>query len=142
VTLTFVTLLLSGVSFAVRTARAVSGSGGITVYAHRIPADYWEPCFAANCTAGTGPGTTMYFELHDSSGNLVQDGFADESGYTFSGLNASATYYVYATDCQSCHGSLHDVVFQHWGDNSTVMPIAAMAGASLDASYSCTNNCV
>ena len=83
----------------------------------------------------------MYFELHDSSGNLVQDGYADEYGCTFSGLNASATYYVYATDCQSCHDSLHDVVFQHWGDNSTVSPIAAMVGSSLDAWYSCTNNC-
>ena len=84
----------------------------------------------------------MYFGLHDSSGNLVQDGYADEYGCTFSGLNASATYYVYATDCQSCRDSLRDVIFQHWGDNSTVMPIAAMARASLDAWYSCTNNCL
>ena len=142
VTLTLIILLLSGVSIAVHTARAVSGSGRITVYAHRIPADYWEPCFAANCTAGTGPGTTMYFELRDSSGNLVQDGYADEHGYTFSGLNASATYFVYPTDCESCHGSLHDVVFQYWGDNSTVRPFAAMLESSLDAWFSCTNSCM
>ena len=115
--------------------------GGITVYANRIPASYLDPCFATSCSAGTGPGATMYFELYDSFGNVVQTGYADEHGYTFTGLNPSTTYYVYPEDCDMCHGSLHDVVFQHWGDNSTVRPRAAMVGSSLDVWYSCTNNC-
>ncbi|HEV2192886.1 MAG TPA: fibronectin type III domain-containing protein, partial [Nitrosopumilaceae archaeon] len=117
-------------------------STGITVYAHRIPASYWDPCFATKCSAGTGPGASMYFGLYDSSWKIVQSGFADENGYTFSGLNASATYYVYPADCNMCHVSNHDVVFQYWGDNhSTVRPRAATVGASLDAWYSCTNGC-
>jgi hypothetical protein len=119
-----------------------TASMGITVYAHRIPADYWDPCFATTCNAGTGPGASMYIVLFDSSGNVVQTGFADENGYTFSGLNPVATYYVYPTDCDNCHGSTHDVVFQYWGDNhSSTRPRAAMVGANLDAWYSCTNNC-
>jgi hypothetical protein len=117
-------------------------SAGITVYAHRIPAAYWDPCFATTCSAGSGPGATMYFELWDSLGNLVQSGYADEGGYTFSGLTAGTTYYVYPFDCNSCHGSNHNVVFQYWGDNqSTVKPRPATEGASLNAWYSCTNSC-
>ncbi|TLX69493.1 MAG: fibronectin type III domain-containing protein, partial [Thaumarchaeota archaeon] len=69
-------------------ATTTAQSAGITVYAHRIPAAYWDPCFATECNAGTGPGATMYFELWDSSGNFVQSGYADENGYTFPGLNA------------------------------------------------------
>jgi hypothetical protein len=115
---------------------------GITVYAHRIPASYWDPCFATACSAGTGPGAAMYFELYDSSGTLIQTGYANEQGYTFSGLNPNATYYVYPDDCNLCHGSTHNVVFQYWGANSsTARPIAATVGTSLDAWYSCTNGC-
>lgn len=118
-------------------------TNGITVYVHRIPASYWAPCFALACSAGTGPGASMYVVLYDSSGNVVQTAFANEQGYTFLGLNSSATYYVYPTDCDLCHGSTHDVVFTYWGDNSsTFRPIAATAGTSLDAWYSCTNGCV
>jgi hypothetical protein len=121
---------------------AVTKSVGITVYAHRIPAPYWAPCFATTCSAGTGPGATMYFELYDSSGNIVKSGYADENGYTFLGLNPLVTYYVYPDDCDNCHGSSHDVVFQYWGDNySAERPRAATVGTSLDAWYSCTNNC-
>ncbi|HEV2193848.1 MAG TPA: fibronectin type III domain-containing protein [Nitrosopumilaceae archaeon] len=123
-------------------ATTTAKSAGITVSAHRIPAFYWDPCFATKCSAGTGPGASMYFGLYNSSGKVIQTGFADENGYTFSGLNASATYYVYPADCNMCHVSNHDVVFQYWGDNhSTVRPRAATVGASLDAWYSCTNNC-
>jgi hypothetical protein len=123
-------------------ATTTAQSAGITVYAHRIQASYWDPCFATECSAGTGPGATMYFELWDSSGNFVQSGYADENGYTFSGLNAGTRYNVYPADCGGCHGSNHDVVFQYWGDDhSTVRPRAAMVGASLDAWYSCTNGC-
>ena len=124
------------------TPTSPSTSGGITVYAHRIPASYWDPCFAATCSAGTGPGVTMYFVLYDSSGNVVQTGFADENGYTFSGLSSSATYYVYPDDCDNCHGAPHDVAFQYWGDDHTnERPRAATVGAQLHAWYSCTNNC-
>jgi hypothetical protein len=115
--------------------------GGITVYAHRIPASYWDPCFATTCSAGSGPGTTMYFELQDAAGNTIQSGYADENGYTFTGLTPGVTYYVYPDDCAGCHGSTHDVVFDHWGDGSTVRPLATSVGSSLDAWYSCTNGC-
>ena len=115
---------------------------GITVYAHRISASYWAPCFATACSAGTGPGATMFFELLDSSGNVVQTGYANEQGYTFTGLTPGASYYVYAEDCDLCHGSTHDVVFDYWGDDtSTTNPIAATVGTSLDAWFSCTNGC-
>ncbi|HJT10848.1 MAG TPA: hypothetical protein VJ771_08710, partial [Candidatus Nitrosotalea sp.] len=120
----------------------ISNSLGITVYAHRIPASYWDPCFATTCSAGTGPGAKMEFALLDSSGNVLQTGLADENGYTFTGLNSSIPYYVYPEDCNSCHISSHDVIFQYWGDNkSTGRPRAAAVGASLDAWYSCTNGC-
>ena len=121
---------------------AIPNASGITVYAHRIPAGYWAPCFATSCSAGTGPGAKMTVALLDSSGNVLQSGLTDENGYTFTGLSSGATYYVYPEDCDSCHISSHDVVFQYWGDNhSTGRPRAAAVGASLDAWYSCTNGC-
>lgn len=124
------------------TGTTTTGSGGITVYASRISAGYWAPCFALTCSAGTGPGASMYFILYDSSMNVVQTGFANENGYTFTGLTAGATYYVYPADCDLCHGSTHDVLFQYWGDNSSaVRPMAATVGESLDAWFSCTNGC-
>lgn len=120
---------------------AAARSTGITVYAHRISADYWDPCFATECSAGTGPGVSMYFELADSTGNVVDSGFADENGYTFSGLDPAETYYVYPTNCYSCHGSTHDVLFEYWGDDSTDVPREAEVGANLDAWFSCDNGC-
>jgi len=85
----------------------------------------------------------MFFALCSDASclNVLQTGFADENGFTFSGLNPSTTYYVLPDDCNSCHGSAHNVVFSHWGDGSTVRPLAATAGSRLDAWYSCTNNC-
>ena len=122
---------------------AVNPQGGITVTANRIQASYWDPCFATTCSYGTGPGAAMYIVLCSdvSCLNVVAFGFADEHGYTFSGLSPTATYYVLPDDCNSCHGSAHNVVFSHWGDGSTVRPRAATAGARLDAWYSCTNGC-
>ncbi len=114
---------------------------GITVYAHRIPATYWVPCFALACSAGSGPGATMFFVLENSAGTLIQTGFANEAGFTFTGLTPGVTYYVYPADCDLCHGSTHDVVFQYWTGGITTRPLAVTVGASLDAWYSCTNNC-
>ncbi|HJU13974.1 MAG TPA: hypothetical protein VJ792_05905 [Candidatus Nitrosotalea sp.] len=120
---------------------ASAASGTITVSAHRIRASYWDPCFAARCSAGTGPGATMYFEVYNAAGNLVRSGYADEHGHRFTGLNPSATYYVYPFDCDQCHGSNHNVVFRHWGDGTTHRPRAATTGDNLAAWYSCTNGC-
>jgi hypothetical protein len=146
-----------GVSIDPRTFVAANGSnpftaiyncgtispGTITVYAHRVPAYYWAPCFATTCSAGTGPGATMWFVLRNSTGGIVATGFANENGFTFTGLNASASYSVYPADCDSCHGSTHDVLFAYWGDNnSTVRPRTVVAnGTSLNAWYVCTNGC-
>jgi hypothetical protein len=117
------------------------GPTSITVYAHRIPAGYWAACYATVCAAGTGPGATMYFALYTSSGTLVSTGFANEDGMTFTGLTAGASYLLTADNCDSCHGSTHDVLFNHWGDNATSDPIELVAGSSVDAWYNCTNGC-
>lgn len=124
----------------------IGSSNGITVTANRIPASYWAPCFATTCSLGTGPGASMYFTLYDSSGKVVATGFADEHGHTFTGLNASATYYVYPADCDSCHGSTHDVLFQYWGNSTgyeinSTRPLAVKVGETVNAWYSCTNGC-
>jgi len=116
---------------------------GITVYASRIPATYWAPCFALVCSAGTGPGATMFFILYNSAGGVVATAFANENGYTFTGLNPGATYYVYPLDCDNCHGSNHNVVFEYWNGNpsDTMRPMAATVGQALDAWFACTNGC-
>lgn len=52
------------------------------------------------------------------------------------------TYYVYPADCDLCHGSTHNMLFQHWDSGSnSVRPLAVVVGSSLDAWYSCTNGC-
>lgn len=125
-----------------QTPSSCGSSSGITIYAARIPASYWAPCFALTCSAGTGPGAAMWFVLYDSSGNVIATAFSNENGYTFTGLTPGATYYVYPADCDLCHGSTHDVLFEYWNnDTSTVRPLAVTVGESLTAWYSCTNNC-
>lgn len=83
----------------------------------------------------------MFFALSYSNGTLVSTGFASEDGYTFTGLTPGATYILQADDCDSCHGSTHDVLFNHWGDGSTTDPIQLVAGSALDAWFNCTNGC-
>jgi len=84
----------------------------------------------------------MWVVLYNSAGSVVRTGFANENGVTFTGLNTGATYYVVPSDCDSCHGSTHDVLFSYWGDgNGTARPMAVIAGTSLDAWYVCTNGC-
>lgn len=120
---------------------APAPTNGITVYASRIPATYWAPCFATACSAGTGPGASMYFVLQDSQGNVLQSGFSDEWGMTFTGLTPGVAYYVLPEDCNLCHGSAHNVVFQYWDGGSTVRPLPVQVGMVLKAWYSCTNLC-
>jgi hypothetical protein len=122
-----------------------AGPGTITVYDHRTPQSNWAPCFALVCNLGTGPGAAMWVVLYNSAGTIVGTGFSNENGYTFSGLNPSATYYVYPADCDLCHGSTHGVLFSHWGDGPAAKdarPLAVIAnGAYVDAWYTCTNGC-
>jgi hypothetical protein len=107
---------------------------GITVYAYRVQSPYWAPCFATTCALGTGPGASMYFVLYNSVGGIVQTGFANENGFTFTGLNTSATYYlVWPSDCDTCHNSPHNAVFAYWGDGSSTRPLMVTLGSSLDA---------
>ena len=120
---------------------------GVTVYADRIPASYWDPCFATACSAGTGPGASMYVVLEDSAGNVLHANYADEWGLTFTGLTPGVTYYVMATNCNLCHGSAHDVVFNYWTggtlgtSHQTANPLAVTSGDVVEAWYSCTNSC-
>lgn len=107
---------------------AGSDPNGITVYAYRIPSWQWGPTFAS-------ANANMYFVLYNSTGALIQTGFADENGYTFSGLESGATYYVYPTDCDGCHSSRHDVVFRHWEDSSTERPRGVVPGISVGANF-------
>src|SRR5579885_1173060 len=126
----------SGGSGGDGTGPSPAGSDSITVYAKRIPSSYWAPCFATSCSAGTGPGAKMFFSLEDSSGNVVQTGFADENGYSFTGLNPQAQYYlVYPSDCDYCHNDPHNVVFSHWQDGSTDRPRAVDLGQSVTAYF-------
>jgi len=125
------------------TSGEVGGEPGtITLYDHRVPQSDWAPCFALVCNAGTGPGVGMYAVLYDPAGTVVATGFSSENGYTFTGLNASATYYLYPQDCDDCHGSTHDVLFDHWGSGNTTRPLALFAnGTFVDAWFVCTNGC-
>jgi hypothetical protein len=126
----------SGGSGGDGTGPSPAGPDSITVYAKRIPSSYWAPCFATSCSAGTGPGAKMFFSLQDSSGNVVQTGFADENGYSFTGLNPQAQYYlVYPADCDYCHNDPHNVVFSHWQDGSTDRPRAVDLGQSVTAYF-------
>jgi hypothetical protein len=119
-----------------------AGPGTITIYDHRTPQSDWAPCFATTCNAGTGPGASMWVALYDSSGHVVATGFSNENGLTFSGLANGGTYYLYPSDCDSCHSSTHDVLFSHWGSSSSTRPLPVIAsGTYYDAWYICTNTC-
>ena len=135
------TSLIAGASLAAAQAASVSagtGQGAIVYHAHRIASPDWAPCFATTCDAGTGPGAAMYFVVYNSTGAMVADGFADETGTQITGLTIGSTYYIYPTDCNLCHNSTHNVVFDHWGDGSTDRPKAFVVTAtpiSADAYY-------
>jgi hypothetical protein len=93
----------------------LAGTGSITVYAHRVPSEFWGPTF-------TGANAQMWFSLHNSTGYIVFAGYYDESGTTVTGLNEGETHYIYASDCDECHLDDHDVVFDHWEDGGTDNP--------------------
>jgi hypothetical protein len=103
-------------------------TGSITIYAYRMASEQWGPTF-------TGAGAQMYFVLYNSTGDIVWTGFGDENGQAITGLKAGEKYYVYPTDCNSCHESDHDVVFDHWQDGSTERPRAVSVGESASAYY-------
>jgi hypothetical protein len=105
-----------------------AGEGTITAYAYRIPSEHWGPTF-------TGANAQMYFVLYDSTGDIVRTGFADINGYAITGLDPGEQYYIYPTDCNSCHGDDHDVAFRYWEDGSTDRPRPVTAGASVGAYY-------
>jgi hypothetical protein len=109
----------------------LTGSSSIFYTAHRIPDPIWAPCFATSCSAGTGPGAGMYFDLYDSSGNIIAQGWSDETGVTITGLTAGATYYIHPLDCDNCHQdpNLHNVVFYYWYDGSMTNPRGFVAGS-------------
>ena len=80
----------------------------------------------------------MYFVVYDSTGKIVGHGFADETGTQITGLNVGSSYSIYPADCNLCHNSTHNVVFDHWGDNSNVRPrtfVAQSSPVSVDAYY-------
>jgi len=105
-----------------------SEDGTITVYAYRIPSSNWGDTF-------TGANAAMWFVLYNSTGWIVHSGFYDENGSTVTGLNNGETYYVYATDCNECHGDPHNVEFRHWHDGSTERQRPVMTGDSAHAYY-------
>src|SRR5437867_12529184 len=116
-----------------------SGSGSILYRAHRMQDSRWDPCFAHTCNAGTGPGAGMWFNVYDSNLKWLGGGFANEDGTTINGLTIGATYYLFPEDCNQCHQSRHDVVFDHWGDNMSTQRqrsfVISAAQANADACY-------
>src|SRR3989442_10542644 len=116
-----------------------SGSGSILYRAHRMQDSRWDPCFAHTCNAGTGPGAGMWFDVYDSNFKWLGGGFANEDGTAINGLTIGATYYLYPEDCNRCHQSRHDVVFDHWSDNMSSQRLRSFvisgAQANADACY-------
>jgi len=130
--------LFSSASATTNVISAGTGQGTIVLHAHRIPSSDWASCFALTCDVGTGPGASMYFLVYNGSGAIVAMGFADETGTSVTGLNVGATYDVYPADCDLCHASTHDVVFDHWASGIAVRPLSVIAQSaplSLDAYY-------
>lgn len=112
-------LMMSSAAASTGTITVGDGQGSILYRAHRVADPTWAPCFALTCDAGAGPGASMYFVVYNSSGTIIANGFADETGTMIKGLSVGSTYYVYPTDCNLCHNSTHNVVFDHWADDDS-----------------------
>ncbi len=90
--------------------------GTITIYDHRTPQPDWAACFALVCSAGAGPGASMWVSLYDSAGNVVATGFSNENGLTFTGsiplplisyiLQIATCVTVRPTTCSSATGEM------------------------------------
>jgi hypothetical protein len=107
------------------TPMPTEGTGTLNLFAHRIPSEHWSATFAGN------PPVGMWFTLHNSKGFIVFKGYFNEDGVfdekfnkigTITGLNAAETHYIFASGCDECHGSDHDVLFDHWEDGGTDNP--------------------
>lgn len=105
-----------------------SPSGTITMYAYRIPSPHWGATFF-------GANANMYFVVYNSTGYIIEAGYADETGTTIDDLDDGQTYWIYPTDCHHCHGGTHDVRFNHWEDSSTERPRSVTPGHSVGAYY-------
>lgn len=89
--------------------------------AFRIPSEHWGPTFES-------ADAQMFFMIYNSNGMPVTVDFAAESGTTVK-LEQGKDFYVYAADCEKCHGDNHDVLFKHWKDPSnTERPRHIVAG--------------
>jgi YVTN family beta-propeller protein len=112
------------------TTTASSGTNAttITVHAMRIPSQYWAPTFVE-------AGAQMYFYLENSTGAFLQSVFADERGYTFTGLQPGQNYFLVANDCYHCHGGQHIVHFVHWEDGTTNRVRELTTGANASAFF-------
>lgn len=77
----------------------------------------------------------MYFYLENSTGAFLQSVFADERGYTFTGLQPGQNYFLVANDCYHCHGGQHIVHFVHWEDGTTNRVRELTTGANTSAYF-------
>ena len=123
-----------------------TGPGSIFYTAHRIPSQYWDPCFATTCDQGSGPGTWMFFVVwlqhDDGTFEEIGTGYANEDGTSINGLDTGKTYYLDATNCLDCNAEgttqHHDVMFNNWNDCSTsnqMMFEFTLAGTKSAAAY-------
>src|SRR5581483_2171602 len=99
----------------------------MTIHAKRIPSDGWSGRFADDRVG-------MFVAVYDMKGKLIKSGFADENGFTVSGLENSL-YFVYPADCTSCNHSKNDIIFKQWEDGSKDRPRLVPAGSDVTASY-------
>jgi hypothetical protein len=105
-----------------------SAPGTITAFAYRIPDEHWGGTFVS-------AKVQMYFVLYNSTGYMIYGGYFDENGNKVTGLKDGQTYWIYSTNCHHCHGGTHDVVFNHWENDSTENPRAVTPGTSVGAYY-------
>ncbi len=103
-------------------------SHSITIRAKRIQSEGWSEKF-------TDDGVGMFTAVYDINGNIIKTGYADERGFTVSGLE-DKLYFVYPADCNDCGNSKkNDIVFMQWEDGSKNRPRLVPADSNVTASY-------